>query len=97
MRGWIRQQRFADAEAPRKNIARLEEELIAARPDKRAKLHEIGVQLRAHKSRLEQLQRCILPIGGKKIKGPARFNALALYNLPVLAASVRSRSSKSGR
>ncbi|MBZ9993139.1 hypothetical protein [Mesorhizobium sp. BH1-1-4] len=58
-RGWIRQQRVADAEAVRKNIARLEQELIATRADKRAKLHEIGIQLRSHKSRLERLERCI--------------------------------------
>ncbi|MBZ9776900.1 hypothetical protein [Mesorhizobium sp. CO1-1-8] len=58
-RGWIRLQRVADAQAIRKKIALLEQELIAARTDKHAKLHEIGLQLRAYKSQLERLELCI--------------------------------------
>ncbi|MBZ9870547.1 hypothetical protein LB542_06720 [Mesorhizobium sp. BR1-1-9] len=59
-RGWIRKQRLVDAQEVREHIARLEQELIAARaPNKRAKLHDIGHQLQTLKSRLERLERCI--------------------------------------
>lgn len=59
-RDWIRQQRLADAQRLREQIAQLETDLVAERgASKRRRLIETGFHIHSCKSRLERLERCI--------------------------------------
>lgn len=59
-RGWIRQQRLADAKELTQQIARLEQDLLVPKgPSKRRELIEVGYQIRSYKRRLRKLERCI--------------------------------------
>ncbi|TPJ66012.1 Sec1 family protein [Mesorhizobium sp. B2-7-1] len=73
-RGWIRERRIAEATQVRDQIAKLEQELLAGGGDhrRRTKFHDIGHQLRSHKSRLERLERCISALCNGSKQAPAR-------------------------
>jgi hypothetical protein len=58
-RGWIRQQRLAEARELTEQITRLERELLVPRRAKPSELLEVGYQIRNSKRRLRRLERCI--------------------------------------
>lgn len=65
--GWIRGLREAEAKQLRREISRLELDLMTAANSKgKSKLHEIAHTLRWQKARLERLEECLAAMPARK-------------------------------
>ncbi|CDX29433.1 conserved hypothetical protein [Mesorhizobium sp. ORS 3359] len=65
-RGWIRQQRLAEAQELTLQITRLEQELLVPEGAKPSELLEVGYQIRTYKRRLRKLERCICALQSRQ-------------------------------